>query len=144
MMNAKTVKQDVSKNPKNWNENKLNQWFQKGEWRLEWNIIPDESINKTELAIQFFKNRELWGKAFNFLKTFDLKKFDTGKYELEGKNLYVIVDEHTTRNEEDSCFEAHRRYIDIQYIVEGEENIGISALKNTKEITPYISFVNFT
>lgn len=81
-MSAKTMKQDVSKNPENWNENKLNKWFQKGEWRLEWNIFPDESIYKTELAILVFKNRELWKKAFNFLKTSDLKKIDTGKYEL--------------------------------------------------------------
>ncbi|HUX59516.1 MAG TPA: YhcH/YjgK/YiaL family protein [Bacteroidales bacterium] len=51
--------------------------------------------------------------------------------------MYVIVDEYINRNEEDSAFEAHRRYIDIQHIVEGEEKIGISALENTKEITPY-------
>ena len=55
MMNAETVNHDASFNPDNWNGKKLNKWFQKGEWRLEWNIIPDESINKTELAIQFFK-----------------------------------------------------------------------------------------
>jgi YhcH/YjgK/YiaL family protein len=140
MMNAETVNHDASNNPENWNGKKLNKWFQKGEWRLEWNIIPDESINKTELAIQYFKNRELWEKAFNFLKTSDLKKIDTGKYELQGKDMYVIVDEYITRNEEDSAFEAHRRYIDIQYIVEGEEKIGISALGNTKEITPYDNF----
>lgn len=134
----------ASKKPENWNEKKLNKWFHKGEWRLEWNIIPDESINKTKLAIQFFKNRELWEIAFNFLKTSNLIKIGTGKYELEGKDLYVIVDEYTTRNEEDSSFEAHRRYIDIQYIVDGEEKIGIAALENTKEITPYDNFKDIT
>lgn len=139
-MNAKTLNYPASKNPENWKECKLNKWFQKGDWRLKWNIIPDESINKTELAIQFFKNRELWEKAFNFLKTSDLKKIKTGKYELEGNDMYVIVDEYITKNEENSDFEAHRRYIDIQYIIEGEEKIGISKLENTKEITAYDNF----
>jgi hypothetical protein len=119
MMNAKTLSSMIrtfteafsfnhsaSENPDNWNEKKLNKWFHKGEWRLEWNIIPDESINKTELAIQFFKNRELWEKAFNFLKTSTLKKIGIGKYELEGKDLYVIVDEYTTWNEKDSNFKS--------------------------------------
>jgi|ERR1035437_146538 hypothetical protein len=68
MVNAKTLSSMIrsfteafsfnhsaSENPENWSGKKLNKWFHKVEWRLEWNIIPDESINKTELAIQFFK-----------------------------------------------------------------------------------------
>jgi len=135
----------ASKNPENWNEEELNRWFHNGKWRIEWDIIPDESINKKELAIQIFKNRERWGKAFNFLKTTNLEEIGTGKYELEGENLFVNVDEYTTRKEEDSRFEAHRRYVDIQYLVSGEEKIGIAALENTKEITPYdnLKYISF-
>lgn len=130
----------ASKNPENWNEKELLKWFNSGKWKLGWDIVPDESINKKELAIQFFKNRGLWEEAFNFLKTNNLEKISVGKNELKGKDLYVNVDEYTTLNEEDSVFEAHRRYIDIQYIVYGEEKIGISPLENTKEITPYDNF----
>jgi len=127
----------ASNNPENWNEEELNRWFNTGKWRLEWDIIPDELINKKELAIQIFKNRERWGKAFNFLKTTNLKEINTGKYELEGKDLYVTVSEYNTKNEEDCHYEAHKLYTDIQYLVSGEEKIGIAALENTTEITPY-------
>ena len=127
----------ASNNPENWNEEELNRWFHTGKWRLDWDIIPDESINKKELAIQIFKNRERWKKAFNFLKTTNLEEISTGKYELDGKNLYVSVNEYTTKNEEDCRYEVHKLYTDIQYLVSGEEKIGVTALENTKEITPY-------
>jgi YhcH/YjgK/YiaL family protein len=136
--------QPVSKNPKNWNEKELEKWFQSGEWKLGWNISPDQSINKKKLANQFFKNRERWEKAFNFLKTNNLEKISIGRYELEGANLFVNVDEYTTKNEEDCRFEAHREYIDIQYLVYGEEKIGITTLGNTIEIIPYDSIKDIT
>ncbi len=136
--------QPVSKNPENWNEKELEKWFQSGEWKVGWDISPDQSINKKELANQFFKNRERWEKAFNFLKTNNLEKISIGRYELEGANLFVNVDEYTTKDEEDCRFEAHREYIDIQYLIYGEEKIGISDLGKTSEIIPYDSIKDVT
>jgi len=66
-----------------------------------------------------------------------LRVIDKGRYELKGKELYVIVDEYITKNEQDTNFESHRMYTDIQYLVYGEEKIGITDVKNTTEITPY-------
>jgi hypothetical protein len=109
---AFSCNQPSSKNPENWNEKELEKWFQSGEWKLGWDISPDQSINKKELANQFFKNRERWEKAFNFLKTNNLGNISIGRHELEGANLFVNVDEYTTKNEDDSRFEAHREYID--------------------------------
>lgn len=134
----------ASKNPKDWNERELEKWVQTGEWKLGWDISPDQSINKKELAIKFFENRERWEKAFNYLKTNNLEMISIGRHELDGANLFVNVDEYTTRNEENSRFEAHREYIDIQYLVYGEEKIGIIDLGNTTEIIPYDSLKDVT
>jgi len=127
----------VSKNPEDWSEVELFSWFHSGDWRHGWNMIPDESINKLVLATQYYKKKELWKKGFTFLKTTNLEKIDKGRYELKGKELYVIVDEYITKNEQDTNFESHRMYTDIQYLVYGEEKIGITDVKNTTEITPY-------
>jgi YhcH/YjgK/YiaL family protein len=127
----------VSNNPENWSKRKTVKWFLTAEWKSGWEICPDESINQKEFAKQFFKNNERWEKAFNFLKTTDLKNISLGKHELDGNNLFVNVDEYTTRNEEDSRFEAHKKYADIQYLVYGEEKIGITAPDNTIECTIY-------
>ena len=117
-----------------------NRWFEDGEWLGGWTITPDETINKKEFKNQYFKNPVRWKEAFEFLEKNNLDSLETGRYELDGDNLFVNVDEYITKNEDNCRFEAHKRYADIQYLVYGEEKIGIAALKNTKEIIPYDSF----
>ncbi|MCB2356383.1 YhcH/YjgK/YiaL family protein [Clostridium estertheticum] len=62
--------------------------------------------------------------AFNFLKNTDLNSLKVGRYEVDGENVYVLVQEYTTQNADDRRFEAHVKYIDIQYVVSGKEIIG--------------------
>jgi YhcH/YjgK/YiaL family protein len=112
-------------------------WFQKGDWKEGWNVLPDESINKEEFTRQYFRNPERWAKAFRFLSGADLKAIALGRYELEGAGLYVNISEYTTKNEEDARFEAHKEYIDIQYPVWGEEQISVVPLADTQDATPY-------
>ncbi len=126
-----------SEAPNNWSNKELSEWFRAGEWKAGWAVIPDKTINQRELAVQFFKNRERWEKAFEFLKNTDLGNMEIGRYPLEGDSLFVNVDEYVTKNEADARFEAHKKYADIQYLVAGEEKIGITALENTTEIVPY-------
>jgi YhcH/YjgK/YiaL family protein len=60
-----------------------------------------------------------------------------GKYEVEGKNLFYIVDEYETKPVEEGRLEIHRKYLDIQYIVSGAECIGTAPLQGLIEETPY-------
>ena len=136
---ANSCNQPASENPEKWNDEKISEWYRSGEWKSGWNIMPDESINKRELAIQYHKNPERWEKAFTFLKTKNLETIEPGIYELEGKDLFINVSEYITKNEDDTKFEAHIEYIDIQYVVSGEERIGVLPLEKTKEIIPYDS-----
>lgn len=127
----------ISENPNIWSEKELIKWFSSGEWKSGWEIIPDESINKKELANQFFKNSDLWNGAFKFLVRTNLTEINIGRYELQGKDLYVIVDEYLTKDESDTNFEAHRIYTDIQYLVYGKEKIGLADIKDTREFSHY-------
>jgi len=131
--------QSVSENPEKWNDDKLSEWYQSGEWKHGWNIIPDESINRRELAVQYFKNPGRWEKAFIFLNNNDLENMNTGRYDIEGDDLFVNISEYSTRDEEEILYEAHRKYADIQYLVTGEEKIGVVPLGSTKEVSPYDS-----
>jgi YhcH/YjgK/YiaL family protein len=131
--------QTPTKNPEKWSNKQVSEWFTSGEWKSGWNVTPDVSVNQREFALQFFKNRERWEKAFNFLKNSDLQNMNPGKYALEGDTLYATISEYTTKDEADSRFEAHRKYADIQYVVEGEEQIGITAIESATETVPYDS-----
>jgi len=115
----------------------LTEWFNNGKWKRGWDPLPDESVNIKEFAIQYRRNPQRWEKAFAFLEEKDLSGLKPGRYELEGADLFVIVDEYVTKDEVDVLFEAHKKYADIQYVVWGEEKIGILPLIKTTVEIPY-------
>ena len=124
--------------PTTWSSKQIDKWFAKGEWSVGWTVTPDASINKRELAISYFKNKERWAKAFKFLKGNDLTKLELKRYEIEGDNLFATVSEYQSKNEETAKFEAHRKYIDIQYVISGKEIMNIAPITTVKEVlNPY-------
>jgi len=67
-------------------------------------------------------------KALRFIEAADFSKYKKGSYEIDGRNLYMNIEEYTTRISDN--IEAHRKYIDIQYMIKGEENMGVTTLDN--------------
>jgi YhcH/YjgK/YiaL family protein len=133
--------------PESWSEEQLDQWYNKAEWKQGWTVLADETVNKKEFSVQYFKNKDRWNKAFTFLKTTNLDTIKIGNHDLIGKDLYVAVSEYTTKNDEDARFEAHRIYADIQYVVRGKEKIGVIPLDGLQTLVPYdqakdITFLN--
>jgi YhcH/YjgK/YiaL family protein len=86
--------------------------------------------------VQYHNNKDLWDRAFAFLKDSDLVNLPTGKIEL-GDEMYVMVQEYFPKKQEDTSFETHTKYIDIQYVVSGEELIGLTAKKDITVTVPY-------
>jgi len=126
--------------PSSWSNKKIDKWYEKKEWSCGWEVAPDASINKREFAISYFKNKERWNKAFKFMVNNDLSKLEPKRYDIDGDNLYASVSEYLSKNEETINFEAHKKYIDIQYVISGKEIMNIAPLSSVKEIiTPYDS-----
>nr|WP_295870870.1 YhcH/YjgK/YiaL family protein [uncultured Chitinophaga sp.] len=63
-------------------------------------------------------------RAFEYLATTDFHTLEKGKYEIDGDNLFAIVNEYDTIDPSGEQMESHKKYIDIQYIVKGAELIG--------------------
>ena len=80
---------------------------------------------------------EKFKKAFEYLKSNDLLKLDNGKYEIDGENIFVSVQDYNTKPESEGKFEAHKKYADIQFIITGEEKIGFTNVKNCTPTTFY-------
>lgn len=128
----------LASNTEKMNESEVESWFLKSEWKQEWEVSPDASIDKKEFARQYSKNPERWNKAFQFLAETDLENIEPGKYKLEGDNLFANIDEYKSRNEGDTRFESHKKYADIQYLIKGKELIGVLPLNKMTEISePY-------
>ena len=76
-------------------------------------------------------------KGFEFLKNTDFSSLKVGRYEIDGKEVFALVSEYESKAPQDCKPEAHRMYIDIQYIVSGREAIGFATLNNQKIINEY-------
>ena len=73
------------------------------------------------------------GLLFLNTATKDLEK---GVYVINPR-VKAIVSEYTTKEVNEYGYEAHREYIDIQYLISGEEKICCLPLEYLKEIKPY-------
>lgn len=72
--------------------------------------------------------------ALKFLSETDFSKTELGKYELDGDNIFYMVQSYDT-DPTKTISEAHKKYIDIQFMVEGEEIIGVADISSEKELT---------
>jgi YhcH/YjgK/YiaL family protein len=63
-------------------------------------------------------------EAFGFLDQPGLADLPDGKYEIFGERVFAIVTRENGRRAEDGELEGHRKYIDIQYVISGEESMG--------------------
>jgi len=124
--------------PSSWDVKQINAWIDKGEWLNGWQARPDATLNGKAFLDSYFKNRERWDKAFSFMKENDLSALELRRYDIDGDNAYALVSEYYTKNEGDARYEAHRKYIDVQYVVSGKELIGITPLALKQEVLePY-------
>lgn len=83
-----------------------------------------------------FKNLRI-KKALYFLSVKNFSEINDGKYEIEGDNIFAIINTYNTKNDNDAQLEAHRKYIDVQYVASGSELVGYAPLGNQKVIKNY-------
>ena len=86
----------------------------------------------------FTKFPEAIRTALHFLHEQDFKNMEDGVYPIDGKNSYAILQRYNTRIPDSAKPEAHRQYVDIQYIVDGQEELGWCPLNpELREHTKY-------
>ncbi len=83
--------------------------------------------------IQNYKGLGRVYKALEFIAETDFSKTPLGKYCLDGDNIFYMVQEYDTRPDRNVA-ECHKKYIDIQLIVEGEEYIGYAPISCEKKL----------
>lgn len=87
----------------------------------------------------------LFKKVVDFLAENDLNALETGKHEIEGKDVFVNIQMAKGRSREAATLETHINMIDIQIPLDGEETFGYTPLGDLpafdynaeKDITKY-------
>jgi YhcH/YjgK/YiaL family protein len=116
---------------------KTEEWFNKKDYLNGLSATPHASIDKMQFFIQYNLNKELWDKAFTYLKETNLQTLTNGRHVIDGDNVYAIVTEAPSKDYDKTAFEAHRKYIDLQYVITGEENMGKAPLGAVTVNRPY-------
>lgn len=88
-----------------------------------------------------------FAKAFEILTDKTLSQKQDGKYAVDGENIYYTIQRYTTKPISEGKLEAHRKYIDIQFLLEGREILGCAPLKGLTIAEAYnpqkdIAFLN--
>jgi YhcH/YjgK/YiaL family protein len=75
--------------------------------------------------------------ALEYIAKTDFSVMEPGRYELDGSNIFVLVQAYDSIPREQGKWECHKKYIDIQYIAEGVEQIGCNNTDKMKITTEY-------
>lgn len=76
-------------------------------------------------------------KGLEFLQQSAGKELADGRIEIDGSAVYALVQSYDSIPTDAAKYEAHRKYIDIQYIVSGSEMIGWTQINKLAVTVPY-------
>ena len=94
--------------------------------------INNDSFKKAFLYIQKLQDKN----STEYKSLSNIKIDECNKIELDN-NCFVLEQAYISKNKEDCFFESHKKYIDIQYIFEGEEIMEVENISNLEVTTPY-------
>jgi len=112
-------------------------WFESGSWKDGLKLHPDASINPDEFYRQYHNDQKVWDKVLAFLKTTNLDTLSVGKHPLDGDNAYASVTEGPSKDLGKASWESHKKYIDLQYVIKGKEQIDVANANTATVIKPY-------
>ena len=71
--------------------------------------------------------------GLEYLMQNNLKLLENGGYDISGDDIYVNIQDYNTKPKENGLWEAHRKYIDIQFMIEGSELIGVGEIQDLND-----------
>lgn len=75
--------------------------------------------------------------ALEFLRDRATPELAPGRYEIDGTDVFALVSQLPSRAPAEGRFEAHRKYVDVQYLVSGAEEILITQTAPLIPHNPY-------
>ncbi len=96
-------------------------------------------IDNLKNASAYYNSSPNLAKALQWLNKHqnELPQMENGQYEIDGQDVYAIVNSYSTKPAADCGWEAHKIYCDIHYSVSGSERIGYAPMNTMTEIQAY-------
>lgn len=97
-------------------------------------MIYDEIVN----AGQYRRIHPGIDRVLEEMQKYTSDNYPEGRISLEGDDLFLLFGSYETHSAEGALAEAHRQYIDVMYMVEGEEIIYVKPVSRMEKVTkPY-------
>lgn len=96
-------------------------------------MIKDTLVN---LAYYNYLNPDI-KKGLKFVRDTNFEELENGRHEIVEGKVYANIQEYTTKPLEEGKFEAHKKYVDIQFMIKGEEKMGAGNIEDFEEVTEY-------
>ncbi|HUI65326.1 MAG TPA: YhcH/YjgK/YiaL family protein [Bacteroidota bacterium] len=81
-----------------------------------------------------------FARAFETLRGSGIGALEPGRHDIDGDRLYLVIAQGEGLTPEKAVLEAHRAYIDIQFVIQGRDMIGWKPARDCSAITqPYDS-----
>lgn len=81
-------------------------------------------LSALSLSSRYAELHPLFQRAFDYIRDTDLFTLAPGRYPIVGDDLFAIVELVPGKTKGMARLEAHRKYIDIQLVLEGDETMG--------------------
>ena len=81
-------------------------------------------LDRLSHAERYHPLHPLFARAFHFLRTVPLTDLSAGDHTIEGESLYVSIARREGAPPAEAVLEAHRKYVDIHYVIAGIDTIG--------------------
>lgn len=91
-------------------------------------------LDRLANAELYFSMHKRFQAAFEFLRNTNLETLADGEYELDGRRLYVMVATVPGKGRKGAKLESHRKYIDIQYVIRGADEMGLKPVAECKDV----------
>ena len=119
------------------NTESARKWFEGKTWSNGRAINPHSSINVLEFAKQYYKNKVYWDKAFAFLNNPELAELKPGKYNIDSTFVFATISYADSYDSSKVKWEAHRKYLDLQYLISGSLFYAMAPYNKEEVSEPY-------
>lgn len=94
-------------------------------------------LDRLDNATHYFGLGARIATALKYLRENDCTKLSVGKIPIQGDEVFAIVQDNITKPREQGVWESHRKYVDVQFVASGIEEMGYANIKSLSVSKPY-------